>query len=194
MTTLRIESLNCRGIRDSIKRLDILDRAKNRKTNIICLQETHITGRDINVIKKEWNVKYLISGTQRNAKGVMIILDDNFEYKIHKVNIDSDGRYIFCEIEIPEVASFLLVNIYAPNENKAEFFTNLFNIIETWDNNNLILVGDWNTVLEPKLDTKFYKDTRVRKSTKEILDFSNKKGLLDVWRIKHPNTERYTWH
>ena len=107
MTTLRIESLNCRGIRDGIKRLDILDCARNRKTNIICLQETHITGRDINLIKKEWNVKYLISGNQSNAKVVMIILDNNFEYKIHNVNTDPDGRYIFCEIEIPEVASFL---------------------------------------------------------------------------------------
>ena len=26
------------------------------------------------------------------------------------------------------------------------------------------------------------------------MDFIKKKGLLDVWRIKHPNTERYTWH
>ena len=193
MTTLRIESLNCRGIRDSIKRLDILDRARNRQANIICLQETHITGRDINVIKKEWNVKYLISGNKRNAKGVMIIMDNNFEYKIHKINIDPDGRYIFCEIEIPEVASFLLVNLYAPNENKVDFYKKIFNLIDTWDNNNLILVGDWNTILDPKKDTKFYNDSKIKNSTKEILEFINKKGLLDIWRLKHPKIEKYTW-
>ena len=32
------------------------------------------------------------------------------------------------------------------------------------------------------------------KSSKEILEFIHKKGLLDIWRIKHPNTEKYTWH
>ena len=53
MTTLKIESLNCRGIRDSVKRADILDRARSRNTNIICLQETHLIGRDLNFLKKE---------------------------------------------------------------------------------------------------------------------------------------------
>ena len=38
---LRIESLNVRGLRDKHKRLDILDRAKQRQADIILLQETH---------------------------------------------------------------------------------------------------------------------------------------------------------
>ena len=142
MTTLRIESLNCRGIKDSLKRGDILDRARARKANIICLQETHLLGRDLNTLRKEWNVKYLISGNQSNARGVMIILDKTFEYIIHGVQIDPEGRYILIEIEIPEVTSFLLVNTYCPNEEKAEFCNKLFTLIDQWKTNNIIIVGD----------------------------------------------------
>ena len=88
MTTLKIESLNCRGIRDSVKRADILDRARLSNANIICLEETHIIGRDLNFLRKEWNVKYFISGSQCNAREVMVILDNNFEYNIHNVQLD----------------------------------------------------------------------------------------------------------
>ena len=146
MTTLKIESLNCRGIRDSVKRADILDRARLSNANIICLEETHIIGRDLNFLRKEWNVKYFISGSQRNAREVMVILDNNFEYNIHNVQLDREGRYILLEIEIPQVVTFLLVNVYFPNDEKVKFSEKLFNIIDQYEDNNIIIVGDWNSV------------------------------------------------
>ena len=41
MTTLKIESLNCRGIRNSIKRADILDRARSRNANYMFTGDTY---------------------------------------------------------------------------------------------------------------------------------------------------------
>ena len=98
MTNSIIKSLNCRGIRDGLKRMDILNRAKKRESNIICLQETHIIGKDLNTLSNEWNIKYLIAGNKTNARGVMVILDTNFEHKIHSVQKDSEGRYIIIDL------------------------------------------------------------------------------------------------
>ena len=147
MTTLRIESLNCRGIRDKLKQTDVLDRACSRKVNILCLQETHLIGKDLYCLKADWNVKYLISGNQRNARGVMIIFDNNFNYYIHNVMLDQEGRYILVEIVIPQVASFLLCNVYCPNDEKMKFCKKIFILVDTSDLSNVIMVGEWNTIL-----------------------------------------------
>ena len=62
MNSLVIESLNCRGLRDLKKRMDILDDFKSRKINIIHLQETHLIPADLPFLKKMWNCKFLIAG------------------------------------------------------------------------------------------------------------------------------------
>ena len=41
----------------------------------------------------------------------MIIWDKNFEYRIHGVQKDHEGRFIILELELLEVAKFLLVNV-----------------------------------------------------------------------------------
>ena len=67
----------------------------------------------------------------------MIILNNNFEYKIHKVNKEIKGRYIICDLEIIGVARFLMVNIYGPNKDNPVFFDTLFNLIEKDGNQKL---------------------------------------------------------
>ena len=44
---IRIESLNCRGLRDIKKRLDFFDDFKRRGIHIINLQETHLISNDL---------------------------------------------------------------------------------------------------------------------------------------------------
>ena len=185
--------LNCRVIRDSIKRADILDKARSRNSNIICLQETHIIGSDLNLLRKEWNVKYFISGNKRNARGVMVIFDNNVEYIIRNAQFDREVRYIILEIEIPQVVTFLLINVYVPNDEKVKFTEKLFNIIDSFENNNIIIVGDWNSVLDPEMDTKFYTNTQKSKMTKELSNYMRRKGLLDIWRMNHPQLKKFTW-
>ena len=61
------------------------------------------------------------------------------------------------DIELIGVARFILTYIYAPNEDDPNFFVNIFNILENLDTKNLILVGDWNLVIDYELDTFNYK-------------------------------------
>ena len=80
----------------------------------------------------------------------MIILNNNFEYKIHKVNKDIKDRYIICDLEIIGVARFLMVIIYGPNKDYPVFFDTLFNLIEKDGIRNWIITGDWNLVMDQK--------------------------------------------
>ena len=66
---LRLESLNCRGLRDKTKRADIFDRIKDRKTDIILLQETHLTENDYTELKEDWNIEYFYQVTQTHLEG-----------------------------------------------------------------------------------------------------------------------------
>ena len=157
MTSIKIESINCRGIRNREKRVDIFNKAREQHIHILCLQETHITMEDLNTIKDDWSVTFHISGKETNSDGVLIALDDNFEYKCHNTISDTQGRYIILDMELIGVARFLLTNIYAPNEDDPSFFEKLFNKIENLDTKNLISVGDWNLVMDYEIDTLNYK-------------------------------------
>ena len=127
MSHLTIESLNCRGLRDQKKRNDILDDFRTRKINIIHLQETHLTPSDLPALKKYWNCKYLIAGEKRQSLGVITIINDNFEYKIHMVYKDPGGRFILCDLELPAIARFIMLNIYGHNQDRPVFLKDIFN-------------------------------------------------------------------
>ena len=193
MTSIKIESINCRGIRQREKRIDIFNKAIEDHLSILCLQETHIKPEDLNILRDEWNVNFYISGKETNSGGVLIALANNFEYKCHKEISDSQGRYVILEIELVGVARFLLVNLYAPNEDDPAFFENIFNVIENSDTKNLILVGDWNLVMNYEMDTLNYKKKNNVKAREKLLTFIEKLNLIDIWRHTHENTKRYTW-
>ena len=193
METIQIESINCRGLRDRNKRLDILEKAKEVKINILCLQETHIIDTDINQLKQDWNIEYFISGKETNSGGVLIAIDKNFEYKIHdKINSD-EGIYIILDIEIIDIARVLIINLYAPNEDSPLFFEKLFKIIENMDIKNIIMTGDWNLVNNFSEDTLNYKKHNNPKASSIVNKYKDKLDLLDIRRHNNPQLRQYTW-
>ena len=101
-------------------------------------------------------MKFIIAGRETNSCGVLIALDNNFEYEIKRTVCSDTGRFIIVDIEIPQVVRFLLINIYAPNEDSPKFFEDLFNTIEEMDIKNTIFTGDWNVVNDFNQDTLNY--------------------------------------
>ena len=190
---IKINSINVRGLRGFIKRSDILLKSKQEGINVLCLQETHLLNNDLNSLKNTWNVNYFISGKARNAGGVLIVLNNNFEYKIHNKTIDEDGRFIILDIELPDVARFLLINLYAPNNDTPTFFRNITDLIEKSNIRNIIMTGDWNLVLDPSLDTLNYVQVHKPNSVKEVNILMEKFELLDIWRQTNPDTKKFSW-
>ena len=181
-----------RGLRQPLKRIDLWDKFKELKCNIVMLQETHLIQSDINTLKKEWNVDFFISGESTNGRGVATIIIPNFEYKVLNSFVDKDGRFLFVTIEIEKEHIITLVNVYGPNTDEPLWFDNLFQKAENYEPNYMLYAGDWNVALKEK-DLYNYMAHRNIKANKVILDQLSEKGLLDIWRIQNESEKKFTW-
>lgn len=123
---LQIFSMNGRGLADSKKRRDVFNKIRDMNYNIYCLQDTHIEEKMERVIKAEWGKSdVVICGKSSNQRGIIILFNGNFEYKIHKVKKDPyHGNYIIVEIECFNTI-FLFVVFYGPNSDNPNFYVNL---------------------------------------------------------------------
>ena len=86
----------------------------------------------------------------------------------------------------------LLVNVYGPNRDTPAFYEELTEMVKEYQNHNIIIVGDWNLVLDPRLDSFNYKHINNPKA-KESVENMFKLGLTDIWREANPDCKRYTW-
>ena len=148
---VRIITLNCRGLRNSEKRRAIFHRYR-KSCEILCLQETHSCKEDEEIWTNEWGGRVIYSHGETNARGVAILFKRNLDVDVSQIYSDPCGRKVSCNV-LSEETSFSLVAIYAPNKESPGFFTD---VIHNEDNLSVkkIVIGDFNLVLNPKLDSK----------------------------------------
>ena len=56
----------------------------------------------------------------------------------------------------------------------------------------LIMAGDFNLVMDPKIDSSSTKVHRAAKNAKLLRKACSEIGLVDVWRELHPDQKEYT--
>ena len=126
------------------------------------------------------------------SRGCMILMNNNFEQRVTKVKIDMNGNYIILNMEL-QGKELILVNLYGPNEDNPQFYKNIFKIISEFENENVIMCGDWNLVLEPEKDCRNYLHENNPKSRKLVLNFIEEENSIDIWRIMNEESKSYTW-
>ena len=191
MDKLRIVSLNVRGMKNKTKRKSLLLHFKNNKYDIICLQESHLTTSDVNLLKREWGGRvYHNEGTSR-SRGEVILISKHFK---GEVQVEERHERILIVGVQNESFSFFLANIYAPNSSKENilFFQNLTEKLQKYENENLIVTGDFNCSINPEVDIisgnpHDKREVDTLKQTIRTLD------LVDMWRIHHPLEKEFTW-
>ena len=97
----------------------------------------------------EWGYKALFSCCSSNKAGTCILFNYNFDLQINKTRSDPNDRFIICDINI-NGTSFTLCNLYAPNEDKPEFFRDISNYLQDFQCNEIIIGGDFNLVMDIK--------------------------------------------
>ena len=192
MDSILISSLNCQGLGNPQKRRDVFHYLKQKAFSIYCLQDTHFDKKLIKYIKAEWGYKCFFSCYSSNSRGVAILLNNNFEFKVNKVHCDENGNYIVMSFSTMD-KDLLLVNIYGPNRDNPNFYEKLTNTIKNYKNHNIIAVGDWNLVLDPSLDYDNYKHINNPKSREVVEDMITQLELTDIWRENNPECKRFTW-
>ena len=123
LDTLRIFSQNCQGLGNPQKRRALFRHVRMKKYNINCLQDTHIQHQQESFIKAEWGSTAYFSCPNSSSRGVLILLNNNFEHKVEKVESDPNGNYLILDINI-EGKRFTLVNLYGPVRISRSFIKN----------------------------------------------------------------------
>ena len=118
-TDLRIASLNVRGLGNNAKRKEVFNWLRAKKQSIYMLQEVHCSEDTTDTWTCEWGYKALFSCCSSNKVGVGILFNNNFNFQIHMVFSDPNGRFIICDIVADRMR--LTSDIYAPNENDPNF-------------------------------------------------------------------------
>ncbi len=78
-------------------------------------------------------------------------------------------------------------------KDKIDFTNSIKPHIYNFENENIIIGGDFLYGPRFRLKKKFSKDTNPS-YRQEIVALLESFNLADVWRILNPNTRRYTWH
>ena len=103
----------------------------------------------------------------------MILLNKNFEKEVCRVLIYQNGYYIILKIKIKD-QMITLVNLYGPNEDRPMFYEDIIKQKnKEFDNDNVIIYGDFILVMDPDLDTENYKHVNNPKSrtvAKDVLE------------------------
>ena len=189
---INVVSLNVRGIKDPIKRRTIFNYYRSR-ANVLCLQETHSQVEDEKIWAAEYGGDILFSHGQSNSKGVCIVLDKALPYKVVTVSKDTDGRIICCELESKDdpTKRISLCNIYGPNKDCPQFFVNAYKIASELSS-EMILIGDYNLVMNTSLDRKGSQQNWY-KSRETIEQMCEEAMLTEIWRDRNPTETLFSW-
>ena len=190
---IKIVSLNCRGLRDLNKRKDVLNNLRDLKANIYCLQDTHFTEADTDTVRVQWGYECIISGNRTDARGVAMLFNSNFEYRISEQKIDKDGNYIIVGIELEKKLKVVVVTIYGTNRDDPGFYQAISEHVSNMEFDQVIMCADWNLVQDYDLDRCNYVQRNNPSAQKTVLNMKQTLGLVDPWRVYNPQLRRYTW-
>lgn len=122
------------------------------------------------------------------------MINKNTSFTLNSSIIDPEGRFIIVNISINHL-TFTLANVYSkhtPNIDDPHFFHNLFSLL--YNSTNLIVTGDFNTVLSPSLDhTNNHTNSQVWHSSEVIKQHMTDYGLGDNWRARNPLVREYSY-
>jgi exonuclease III len=167
----------------------------NKKEGIIFLQETHSVPSDVKVWESEWKGQIFMAHGTTHARGVAILIPKSYKTDLIRTVIDENGRYIFLEGKF-NGQELGLINYYGPTTDKQSEQIDYFHKLLPYINeisHKLIMGGDFNTCLAPEFDRYKSKDDNPTKFANFLQNTMDENSLVDIWRIKNPETRRYTW-
>ena len=143
-------------------------------------------------IKSEWGSEAVFSPFKSNARGVAILFNNTFDFKIKKTELDREGNFAIAHIETME-KFITITNIYGPNRDFPNFYSNIKTRMEQYNDTSHIMCGDFNLVLDPTKDYENYSNVNNQNSRKEVLSLISSLNLEDIWRSIHPDGKGFTW-
>ena len=128
-----------------------------------------------------------------DSRGVAVLFNNDFAYKLINEKIDALGNCISLELEIDNKFTILLINIYGPNLDCPQFYSDINDIICASTSDFYILCGDFNLVQEFDLDCLNYRNLNNPRARDKLLELKNTHNLKDPRIIYNPQVRKFTW-
>lgn len=195
---IKLITLNVSGLRRKKKRDTVFNWLKRMKCDIAVLQEVYCCENDLEEWGNEWGGRIFGNHGSNRSKGVLTLINQKCDItKTEQLFKDNEGRLLAVKIEMnDEIIN--VWNAYAPNniqdrKNFLEFLKQT--ILKYGINGHNLLGGDFNTVLDPKIDMigKGGLSHFRPESANKIKELLKSLDLLDIWRKNNGNKKRFTW-
>ena len=191
LMALNLATLNVRGLRDPGKCTRLLGELKTLGVDVAAVQETHFTcGADCRVLESDFNI-FSAYGS-RTSVGVSLLVGRSLDADVDVVFAGDGGGLVVADVAVKSF-KFRLVAVYAPNivVERVSFFRRLAPFLD--DTKRLVLMGDWNAILDPKIDKVGRGARRVGRCESSLAGLMTRHDLVDRFRLDHPGREMWTW-
>lgn len=187
----KIINWNVNGLNDQKKR-NIIFKWIQKQNCVICgLQETHINNKDRRLLIKKNLGEEFYTLMDKKKRGTILYIKKELEPKMRFK--DEEGRLVAVEVKLYGQKTSI-VNAYAPNGSKEIFFMDLKKRLEEENYEHLILLGDFNGVIDLKMDKLSPKKNKSKmkgKLPQVFYDLTKQENISDIWRDKNPGVERF---
>ena len=167
---------------------------------IIFVQETH----SLKTCENTWtnqsgcgNKHIVFSHGTSDSRGVLIAFREASDYKVINRHAYDGGRFLVLNTLI-EDSPVVLMNYYAPNEEKDQLkvyddLTHILDNIDISEDTVLVWGGDFSLIFDIGLDADGGSPKLKLKSICKVSSIMFKNDLCDIYRIRNPETKRFTW-
>lgn len=196
LNSLKINSLNVRGIRDNSKRKAVFIFCRQQESEVIFIQETHSVSNDVKFWKAQWGDYSLFSHATTQSAGVAILFN-KFKGDVLESLSSDDGRWIIAVCKL-ENSTFCLCNLYGHNNMTSaknmfiQLSTKLKELLLKYNNPFLIMGGDYNDAPDDNLDRIPPRQTQTSRF-KYTAFISDHLSVIDAWRYLNPHLKEYSW-
>lgn len=189
--SLKLLSINAKGLNIPEKRTKFLNEFHKQKANIICIQESHFkTDKIPKLNDKRFPLSFHATNPEGKTKGVSILIAKQTPFQVLDTLLHPEGRYIFLKGKLRS-HPITIANIYAPNTKQVAFVRKIKDLLTTFASGILILGGDFNIPLNPFLDTSSGTSSLPYRALKRIK--LQELMLHDAWRTLNSQTKDYTF-
>lgn len=189
MAGISVASVNVNGARHIRKRAVLYEVFKEKKLDIVFLQETH---SDVQEWTREWDGISILSHNTAVSGGLAILFSKSFK----PVNYDIDeiikGRLLKVKAFF-ENHVFIFICVYAPTSGveRMLFLNQLNTILQNCNSEEWLIVGGDFNCTEGELDRNHIEPHEP--SRKRIIQVIKTHELSDIWRHLNGNQRHYTW-
>lgn len=194
MDSIKVVSLNAKGLNIPEKRRMLLTDLRNSRADVAFIQETHFKHDKFPLLKNRFfPVAYHSTNPAAKTKGVSILISSRLPWQCQAALKDPEGRFVFLRGLVGDTP-LTLASIYAPNEHQDTFITSILDKLGEFTAGQLILGGDFNIPLIPSSDTSSGHSSVPPTHRKCIANSLHKAQLVDVWRLQHSGERDYTFY